>query len=72
VRRNQIVPHRTRVKNETHAILAAHLLSPAPHAELLMGRPGLARALWRANGIRMRLGGEAAMLCPFDRSQRHA
>ena len=38
-RRNQIVRHRTRVKNETHAILAAHLVPPCPHAELFNG-PG--------------------------------
>jgi transposase len=38
-RRNQIVRHRTRVKNETHAILAAHLIPPCPHAELF-NRPG--------------------------------
>ena len=40
-RRNQIVRHRTRVKNETHAILAAHLVPPCPHAELFNG-PGRA------------------------------
>jgi transposase len=38
-RRNQIVRHRTRVKNEPHAILAAHLIPPCPHAELF-NRPG--------------------------------
>jgi transposase len=38
-RHNQIVRHRTRVKNETHAILAAHLVPPCPHAELF-NRPG--------------------------------
>ena len=38
-RRNQVVRHRTRVKNETHAILAAHLIPPCPHAELFNG-PG--------------------------------
>ena len=32
-RRNQVVRHRTRVKNEIHAILAAHLVPPCPHAE---------------------------------------
>ena len=40
-RRNQIVRHRTRVKNETHAVLAAHLVPPCPHAELFNG-PGRA------------------------------
>ena len=38
-RRNQIVRHRTRVKNETHAILQAHLVPPCPHADLF-GRLG--------------------------------
>ena len=40
-RRNQIVRQRTRVKNETHAILATHLIPPCPHAELFNG-PGRA------------------------------
>jgi transposase len=40
-RRNQIVRHRTRVKNEPHAILAAHLVPSRPHAELFNG-PGRA------------------------------
>jgi transposase len=43
-RRNQVVRHRTRLKNEIHAILAAHLVPPCPHADLLNG-PGRA---WRA------------------------
>jgi len=30
-RRNQVVRHRTRVKNEIRAILAAHLVPPCPH-----------------------------------------
>jgi hypothetical protein len=38
-RRNQVVRHRTRMKNEIHAILAAHLVPPCPHAELF-NRPG--------------------------------
>src|ERR1700712_3494753 len=40
-RRNQVVRHRTRVKNEIHAVLAAHLVPPCPHAELFNG-PGRA------------------------------
>ena len=40
-RRNQVVRHRTRVKNEIHAILAAHLVPPCPHTELFNG-PGRA------------------------------
>ena len=46
-RRHQIVRHRTRVKNETHAILAAHLVPPCPHAELFNG-PGRA---WLARQV---------------------
>ena len=49
-RRNQVVRHRTRLKNETHGILHAHLAPrPAPHADLfsrrwagLAGAPGAA------------------------------
>ena len=46
-RRNQVVRHRTRVKNEVHAILHAHLVPPCPHAELFerLGRTWLARQL---------------------------
>jgi transposase len=46
-RRNQVVRHRTRVKNEIHAILAAHLVPPCPHAELF-NRPGRA---WLAGQV---------------------
>ena len=38
-RRNQVVRHRTRIKNEVHAILHAHLIPPCPHADLF-GRLG--------------------------------
>jgi transposase len=37
-RRNQVVRHRTRIKNEVHAILHAHLIPRCPHD--LFGRPG--------------------------------
>ncbi len=37
-RRNQIVRHRTRVKNEVHAILQTHLVPKCPHADLFNGR----------------------------------
>jgi transposase len=37
-RRYQIVRHRTRVKNEVHAILAAHLVPKCPHADLFNRR----------------------------------
>jgi transposase len=44
-RRNQVVRHRTRVKNEVHAILQAHLVPKCPHADLFnqRGRDWLAR-----------------------------
>ena len=46
-RRNQVVRHRTRIKNEVHAILHAHLVPPCPHAELFgrLGRIWLCRQL---------------------------
>ena len=44
-RRNQVVRHRTRIKNEVHAILHAHLIPPCPHADLF---GGLGRA-WLGN-----------------------
>jgi transposase len=37
-RRNQVVRHRTRVKNEVHAILQTHLVPKCPHADLFNGR----------------------------------
>lgn len=37
-RRYQIVRHRTRIKNEVHAILHAHLIPRCPHADLFNGR----------------------------------
>jgi transposase len=44
-RRFQIVRHRTRIKNEVHAILHAHLMPRCPHADLFnrRGRDWLAR-----------------------------
>lgn len=36
-RRNQVVRHRTRFKNEVHSILHAHLIPPCPHADLFGG-----------------------------------
>jgi transposase len=44
-RRNQVVRHRTRIKNEVHAILHAHLIPPCPHADLFgrLGRSWLDR-----------------------------
>ena len=46
-RRNQVVRHRTRIKNEVHAILHAHLIPPCPHADLFgrLGRIWLAQQL---------------------------
>ena len=37
-RRYQIVRHRTRIKNEVHSILHAHLVPKCPHADLFSGR----------------------------------
>jgi transposase len=44
-RRNQVVRHRTRIKNEVHAILQAHLIPRCPHADLFsrIGRQWLQR-----------------------------
>lgn len=44
-RRNQVVKHRTRIKNEVHAIVHAHLIPRCPHADLFnrRGREWLAR-----------------------------
>lgn len=44
-RRYQVVRHRTRIKNEVHAILAAHLIPRCPHADLFnrCGRQWLER-----------------------------
>src|SRR5215211_3113853 len=36
-RRNQVVRHRTRIKNEVHSILHAHLIPRCPHADLFSG-----------------------------------
>src|SRR4051812_17758036 len=37
-RRYQVVRHRTRLKNEVHAILHAHLIPKCPHADLFSGQ----------------------------------
>ncbi|MGE3159731.1 MAG: IS110 family transposase [Xanthobacteraceae bacterium] len=37
-RRYQVVRHRTRLKNEVHSILHAHLIPKCPHADLFNGR----------------------------------
>jgi transposase len=44
-RRDQVVRHRTRIKNEVHSILHAHLIPRCPHADLFnrRGRDWLAR-----------------------------
>ncbi len=36
-RRYQVVRHRTRIKNEVHSILHAHLIPRCPHADLFNG-----------------------------------
>ncbi|MGY3591865.1 transposase [Bradyrhizobium sp. USDA 4341] len=37
-RRHQVVRHRTRLKNEVHSILHAHLILKCPHADLFNAR----------------------------------
>ena len=37
-RRDQVVRHRTRLKNEVHAILHTHLIPKCPHADLFSAR----------------------------------
>ena len=37
-RRYQVVRHRTRLKNEVHSILHAHLIPKCPHADLFSAR----------------------------------
>src|SRR5881275_1182235 len=45
-RRNQVVRHRTRIKNEVHAILHAHLIPPCPHDLFAqLGRQWLSRQM---------------------------
>src|ERR671916_306286 len=74
-RRNQVVRHRTRIKNEVHAILHAHLIPPCPHADLFgdLGRAWLGRqslpedevaAIARHLRELDRLGGGLALLDP--------
>ena len=72
-RRNQVVRHRTRVKNEVHAILHAHLVPPCPHADLFNG-PGRAW-LARQAAARRRAGRDRAALAragPARRGSRRA
>ena len=72
-RRYQIVRHRTRIKNEVHAILHAHLIPKCPHADLFnqRGRAWLGRqdlpddereAIDRHLRELDRLGGDLAIL----------
>src|SRR4051812_24547627 len=45
-RGNQVVRHRTRIKNEVHAILGAHLIPPCPHDVFAqLGRQWLSRQM---------------------------
>jgi transposase len=52
-RRNQVVRHRTRIKNEVHSILHAHLVPRCPHADLFgrLGRAWLRRQVLPADEI---------------------
>lgn len=56
-RRYQVVRHRTRIKNEVHAILHAHLIPKCPHADLFnrRGRDWLADSPFlKTSGRRLR------------------
>ena len=71
-RRYQIVRHRTRIKNEVHAILHAHLIPKCPHADLFnqRGRAWLGRQDLpdgRARGDRP----ASARARPAGRGSRH-
>ena len=48
-RRYQVVRHRTRIKNEVHSILHAHLIPKCPHADLFSAR---GRAGWPVSRCR--------------------
>ena len=52
-RRNQVVRHCTRIKNEVHSILHAHLVPRCPHADLFgrLGRAWLRRQVLPADEI---------------------
>lgn len=52
-RRDQIVRHRTRIKNEVHSILHAHLIPKYPHADLFsrVGRAWLGRQPLPVDGL---------------------
>lgn len=67
-RRYQVVRHRTRIKNEVHAILHAHLIPKCPHADLFNGR-GRAWLNHVANAQRVERLDHAAS--PHAARQRH-
>ena len=59
-RRNQVVRHRTRIKNEVHAILHAHLIPPCPHADLF---GGLAEPGWHGRPCPRMSGAPSSGIC---------
>jgi transposase len=59
-RRYQVVRHRTRIKNEVHSILHAHLIPKCPHADLF-NRPG--REWRRASRCRRTSGRRSRATC---------
>src|SRR5271165_3855591 len=78
-RRNQVVRHRTRIKNEVHAILHAHLIPCCPHADMFsqIGRAWLNAShsrmtrRWRSSGISVNSTGLARISnCSIARWQR--
>jgi len=78
-RRNQVVRHRTRIKNEVHAILHAHLIPCCPHADMFsqIGRAWLNAShsrmtrRWRSSGISVNSTGLARISnCSIARWRR--
>ena len=57
-RRYQVVRHRTRIKNEVHSILHAHLIPKCPHADLFnaRGRAWLAASRCRTTSAARSIG----------------
>ncbi|WP_354211575.1 MULTISPECIES: transposase [unclassified Bradyrhizobium] len=65
--RYQVVRHRTRLKNEVHSILHAHLIPKCPHADLFNGRAGAVRKVGARAGRSSRPSRHASV-CPFHAS----
>ena len=60
----QVVRHRTRLKNEVHAILHAHLIAKFPHVDLFNRHAGgRANPLPDNERVAISVVGKFAMLC---------